>query len=82
MTELTEALAEVDGLLAGINYLEKLEPDSEETPSNSARNVNSSDSFPSNPATASWFGHLAFDLLGSGSGAIRDRTKTPSKYFE
>jgi hypothetical protein len=67
MTELTEALAEVDGLLAGINYLEKLEPDSEETRSSSAGNGNASDSFPSNPATASWFGHLAFDLLGSGS---------------
>ena len=33
MTELTEALAEVDGLLAGINYVEKVEPNSEETTS-------------------------------------------------
>ncbi|KAH8771288.1 hypothetical protein BGZ57DRAFT_435316 [Hyaloscypha finlandica] len=78
MTELTEALAEVDGLLAGINYQEKLEPDSEETRSNSARNVNSSDSFPSNPTTASWFGHLAFDLLGSGS---EERSESEPKHL-
>lgn len=79
MTELTQALAEVDGLLAGINYLEKLEPESEETTSHSALNENTNDSFPPNPATASWFGHLAADLpqlspLGSkGRSQIQPR---------
>ena len=58
MTELTEALAEVDGLLAGINYLEKVEPDSEETPPSSAWTDTSNNYFPSKPAPASWFGHF------------------------
>jgi hypothetical protein len=67
ITELTEALAEVDGLLAGIDYLDKLEPDSDETRSHSAQTENESKPLASNPAAASWFGHLAVDLLISGS---------------
>lgn len=61
MTELTDALAEVDGLLAGINYLEKLEPESEDSHFPSAQNAKDNNS-PRTPANGSWLSHLTFDL--------------------
>jgi hypothetical protein len=81
MTELTEALAEVDGLLAGINYLEKVEPDSEEIPSLSASNENSNNFPPPNPATASWFGHLAIDLPQLGALGSEERSKIEPRHL-
>jgi hypothetical protein len=81
MTELTEALAEVDGLLAGINYLEKVEPDSEEIPSLSASNDNSNNFPPPNPATTSWFGHLAVDLPQLGALGSEERSKIEPRHL-
>ncbi|KAN0098349.1 hypothetical protein V8E51_014012 [Hyaloscypha variabilis] len=78
MAELTEALAEVDGLLAGINYLEKVEPDSEETHPFSAGSETSTNYFPSKPATASWFGHLASDLPQLGASSSEDLLRSAS----
>ncbi|KAE9367334.1 hypothetical protein N431DRAFT_561345 [Stipitochalara longipes BDJ] len=81
MTELTEALAEVDGLLAGINYQEKAEPDLEEIPSLSPSNNNCNNSPPQNPATASWFGHLAVDLPQLGSLGSEERSKIEPRHL-
>ena len=81
MTELTEALAEVDGLLAGINYLEKVEPNSEETRPASASTETSSNCFSSKPATASWFGHLAVDLPQSGASSSEDLSKIEPRHL-
>ena len=62
ITELTDALAEVDGLLAGINYLEKSEPESEDPPSLPAREGNTTSSSTFKPAEGPWFGHFNIDL--------------------
>lgn len=64
MAELTEALSEVDGLLAGINYLETLEHESEQIhfPPAPNENENANDSLPPNSAKFSWLGHLPFDI--------------------
>jgi hypothetical protein len=65
MTELTDALAEVDGLFAGISYLEKQEPESEEPPpppSPSARSENANNYSTSTPPESAWFGRLNIDL--------------------
>jgi hypothetical protein len=61
VTELTDALAEVDGLLAGINYLEKLEPESEDTHFPSAQS-DEDNHLPTTSAKGSWLSHLTFDL--------------------
>jgi hypothetical protein len=81
MTELAEALTEVDGLLAGINYLEKVEPDSEEIPSLFASNDNSSNIFSPNPATTSWFGHLAVDLPQLDASGSEERYKIEPRHL-
>jgi hypothetical protein len=81
MTELTEALAEVDGLLAGINYVEKVEPNSEETSPASASTETSNNFFSSKPATASWFGHLAVDLPQSGASSSEDLSKIEPRHL-
>ncbi|CZR61567.1 uncharacterized protein PAC_11464 [Phialocephala subalpina] len=75
MTELTEALAEVDGLLAGVNYLERLEPESEETHFLSARSDDANNSLPPNSAKDSWFGHLTFDLPKLDASGSEERSK-------
>jgi hypothetical protein len=75
MTELTEALAEVDGLLAGVNYLERLEPESEETQFPSAPSDNSKNSLPPNSAKGSWLGHLTFDLPQLDVSGSEERSK-------
>lgn len=62
MAELTGALSEVDGLLAGINYLDRLEPESENTHLSSASNDKESASTPPDSANSSWVGHLPLDL--------------------
>lgn len=79
MTELTEALAEVDGLLAGVNYLERLEPESEETHFPSARSDDTNDSSPPNSAKDSWFGHLTFDLPQLDASGSEERLKTETR---
>lgn len=81
MTELTEALAEVDGLLAGINYLEKVEPDSEETLPIYASTGTSNNYSSSKPATASWFGHLAVDLPQLGASSSEDLSKIEPRHL-
>ncbi len=81
MTELTEALAEVDGLLAGINYLEKVEPDSEETSPIYASTETSNHYSSSKPATASWFGHLADDLPQLGASGSEDLSKIEPRHL-
>ncbi|KAF8847515.1 hypothetical protein BDZ45DRAFT_681848 [Acephala macrosclerotiorum] len=75
MTELTEALAEVDGLLAGVNYLERLEPESEETYFPSARSDDANNSLPLNSAKDSWLGHLTFDLPQLDASGSEERSK-------
>lgn len=62
ITELTDALAEVDGLLAGINYLEKSEPESEEPPSLSGTRGSATNSSTFKPAEGPWLRHLNMDL--------------------
>jgi hypothetical protein len=62
LTDLTEALAEVDGLLAGITFLEKVEPDCHEAASASPPHENAND--PSKPSWTDnpWLGKLSIDL--------------------
>jgi hypothetical protein len=81
MTELTEALAEVDGLLAGINYLERLEPESEEAHSPSARSDKAKDYLPPNPAKGSWFGHLNIDLPELDALGSDERSKIEIRHL-
>lgn len=81
MTELTEALAEVDGLLAGINYLERLEPEPEETHFPSARSDNANDSLPPNSVNGSWFGHLSVDLPQPEASGSRERSNIEIRHL-
>jgi hypothetical protein len=81
MTELTEALAEVDGLLAGINYLEKLEPESEEAHSPPARSDNTANSLPPNSAQSSWFGHLTLDLPQLDASRSEEQSKIETRHL-
>jgi len=81
MTELTEALAEVDGLLAGINYLERLEPGSEEAHSPSARSDQAKDHLPPNLAKGSWFGHLTTDLPELDAPESEERSKDEVRHL-
>lgn len=62
ITDLAEALAEVDGILAGINYLEKVEPKLDETSSVPPQSENSADNVPSNTGECGWLGHLTIGL--------------------
>jgi hypothetical protein len=83
MAELTEALAEVDGLFAGISYLEKLEPESEEPPpSPSARSENANNYSTSTPPDSPWFGHLNIDLPHlEPSLNSEERSKTEARHL-
>jgi hypothetical protein len=81
LTELTEALAEVDGLLAGINYLERLEPESEEAHSPSARNDNATPSFSPKSTKGSWFGHLSLDLPQLDASGSEERSKVEIRHL-
>jgi hypothetical protein len=81
MTELTEALAEVDGLLAGINYLERLEPEPDEDHPPSARSDNSNNSLPQTSANSSWFGHLTVDLLQLDASGSEERPKIETRHL-
>jgi hypothetical protein len=81
MTELTEALAEVDGLLAGINYLERLEPEPEEAHSPSARSDNAKDYSPPNSAKSSWLGHLNIDLPELDALGSEERSKIEIRHL-
>jgi hypothetical protein len=81
MTELTDALAEVDGLLAGINYLERLEPESEEAHSPSSWSDKAKDYLPPNPAKGSWFGHLNIELPELEALGSEERSKIEIRHL-
>lgn len=60
--DLAEALAEIDGILAGVNFLEKVEPTLTETSSSLPQSEDSTNSVPANTGEWGRLGHLTFGL--------------------
>ncbi|KAH8670139.1 hypothetical protein BGZ60DRAFT_430610 [Tricladium varicosporioides] len=81
MNELTEALAEVDGLLAGINYLETLEPESDDGHSPFSRSDNVDGSLSPTITKDSWFGPLTVDLPQLDASESEEQSKVEIRHL-